>query len=298
MSETPLVGQSGSLVNSGILDGNEYPTEMDCPITQSLMLDPVTASDGHTYERSAIQYWFDTGHNRSPVTNETVPSQSLYSNYALRKIIQYRRQKLGQALVELCSHIGESGCFENVKALLVQKADVNCRDESGNTPIILGAASGQVNLVEELITYGANILKTNTDGKTALDIAREVGDDQVISLVQEETESQQNRLEIENSERLERRRRREETDRMGEHGGQEEEDAGPEEPLFPHSVGNWTIDHGRGFFPSLFALQYQHLKVSDAAEASQPESHVSQQHKLTRVVCGLCCVVLTCMVLF
>ena len=73
MSETPLVGQSGSLVNSGILDGNEYPTEMDCPITQSLMLDPVTASDGHTYERSAIQYWFDTGHNRSPVTNETVP---------------------------------------------------------------------------------------------------------------------------------------------------------------------------------------------------------------------------------
>ena len=39
-----------------------------CPITQEVMQDPVVTSDGHTYERTAIERWFET-HSTSPVTN-------------------------------------------------------------------------------------------------------------------------------------------------------------------------------------------------------------------------------------
>jgi hypothetical protein len=35
---------------------------MTCPITLSPFVDPVIASDGHTYERCAIEAWFRAGH--------------------------------------------------------------------------------------------------------------------------------------------------------------------------------------------------------------------------------------------
>ena len=36
---------------------DEYPKEFTCPITTKCMIDPVTAANGITYERSAIQEW-------------------------------------------------------------------------------------------------------------------------------------------------------------------------------------------------------------------------------------------------
>ena len=35
-------------------------SEFLCPITHELPLDPVTATDGHVYERSAIEQWLET----------------------------------------------------------------------------------------------------------------------------------------------------------------------------------------------------------------------------------------------
>ncbi len=32
------------------------------------MIDPVTTEDGHTYERAAIEKWFELGHDTSPST--------------------------------------------------------------------------------------------------------------------------------------------------------------------------------------------------------------------------------------
>jgi len=34
-----------------------YPPEFYCPITHEVMVDPVVAQDGHTYERQAIEEW-------------------------------------------------------------------------------------------------------------------------------------------------------------------------------------------------------------------------------------------------
>ena len=66
------------------------PEEFICPITQVIMVDPVLASDGRTYERSAITEWLRT-HSTSPITRETMHQQSLTPNYALKSMIERHR---------------------------------------------------------------------------------------------------------------------------------------------------------------------------------------------------------------
>ena len=49
---------------------NETAEEFLCAITMALPVDPVTAQDGHVYERSAITDWIAQGNGKSPKTNE------------------------------------------------------------------------------------------------------------------------------------------------------------------------------------------------------------------------------------
>mmetsp|Transcript_13341 Transcript_13341/g.26836 ORF Transcript_13341/g.26836 Transcript_13341/m.26836 type:complete len:157 (+) Transcript_13341:76-546(+) len=48
----------------------ENASELVCPITQELPLDPVIAEDGHVYDRAAIERWIAKGNGKSPKTNE------------------------------------------------------------------------------------------------------------------------------------------------------------------------------------------------------------------------------------
>ena len=63
-----------------------YPDEFACPISYELMQDPVIASDGHTYERSAIAAWFER-RRTSPITNEDLPNLDLVPAHAMRSLI-------------------------------------------------------------------------------------------------------------------------------------------------------------------------------------------------------------------
>jgi tetratricopeptide (TPR) repeat protein len=72
----------------------EIPEELICPITQQLMEDPVFTADGHTYERSAIQQWINTGHLNSPMTNLLLSHTTLTSNHILKSIIEEFKEKL------------------------------------------------------------------------------------------------------------------------------------------------------------------------------------------------------------
>lgn len=56
-----------------------------CPITHQLLVDPVTAEDGHVYERDALKQWL-TGQDRSPVTNR-VMSSAVYPTIAARQTV-------------------------------------------------------------------------------------------------------------------------------------------------------------------------------------------------------------------
>ena len=66
-----------------------------CSISMELMVDPVLAEDGHTYERSEIEKWFGKGNNTSPITNETLEFKTLVSNKKVKNFInEYNESKL------------------------------------------------------------------------------------------------------------------------------------------------------------------------------------------------------------
>ena len=66
--------------------GAEPPDEFVCPISQELMVDPVLASDGHAYERRAIERWFEK-RVTSPKTGEPLETRALFPNHPLRRLI-------------------------------------------------------------------------------------------------------------------------------------------------------------------------------------------------------------------
>lgn len=57
-----------------------------CPITQAPFIDPVVASDGHTYEKKAILEWLEKSQT-SPMTREVI-SATLFANLKVRQIMQ------------------------------------------------------------------------------------------------------------------------------------------------------------------------------------------------------------------
>jgi hypothetical protein len=91
------------------------PHEFVCPITYVAMVDPVVASDGHSYEREAIEEVFNGGNGRSPLTREILTVGVLIPNHNLRKRI---REYDGEVL-----HIADSARA----ALLVKQADASKR---------------------------------------------------------------------------------------------------------------------------------------------------------------------------
>ena len=60
-----------------------------CPITCDLMVDPVVASDGHTYERRAIEAWFARCGERptSPKSGNALESSVVFPNHLIRRQI-------------------------------------------------------------------------------------------------------------------------------------------------------------------------------------------------------------------
>lgn len=60
-----------------------------CPLTKQCMIFPVVASDGNTYERSAIEKHIEAaGENAtSPLTGEKLESHNLETNWSMRKAI-------------------------------------------------------------------------------------------------------------------------------------------------------------------------------------------------------------------
>ncbi len=65
----------------------EPPAHFVCPITQEVMVEPVFAADGYTYERMAIEAWV-AGHSTSPMTNLPLQHQQLTPNLGLRSAIR------------------------------------------------------------------------------------------------------------------------------------------------------------------------------------------------------------------
>ncbi|KAM7265108.1 hypothetical protein ACFE04_002791 [Oxalis oulophora] len=64
------------------------PDDFKCPISLEIMSDPVILPSGHTFDRSSIQRWLDSGHRSCPITKLPLPEHPcLIPNHALRSMI-------------------------------------------------------------------------------------------------------------------------------------------------------------------------------------------------------------------
>ncbi|KAL9651192.1 hypothetical protein ABK040_008263 [Willaertia magna] len=63
------------------------PDEFICPITRSIMLEPVLTQQGYTYEREAVEHWFKTN-DTEPATGNKVTTKQLYTNRSLQNMIK------------------------------------------------------------------------------------------------------------------------------------------------------------------------------------------------------------------
>ncbi|KAK7358341.1 hypothetical protein VNO77_00268 [Canavalia gladiata] len=64
------------------------PKDFVCPITSNIFDDPVTLETGQTYERKAIEEWFNRGNLACPITRQKLQNTQLpKTNYVLKRLI-------------------------------------------------------------------------------------------------------------------------------------------------------------------------------------------------------------------
>ena len=87
-SESPTTGPTDE-TNKGLREqAASFSEDCVCSITHGLMVDPVLAEDGNTYERSAILEWLKTN-NKSPLNpSQTLHPDRLFSNRAVLGFIE------------------------------------------------------------------------------------------------------------------------------------------------------------------------------------------------------------------
>ncbi|CAN6914644.1 U-box domain-containing protein 35-like [Brassica napus] len=69
------------------------PFHFLCPLLKDVMNEPCVAADGYTYDRLAIEEWFEE-HNTSPMTDSPLLSKNLLPNYTLYTAIMEWRSRL------------------------------------------------------------------------------------------------------------------------------------------------------------------------------------------------------------
>jgi hypothetical protein len=148
------------------------PHEFFCPINQALMTEPHIASDGHSYEETAIKHWFSISRKTtSPMTNEILPTTTLTPNHALKKLIERYRTQMNQQLLLLCGLTNTK--MSELEQIIEKGAQPNnVRDVNGNTPVHLLFTNANPGGIKILVSSGASVLATNDDGKSVLDLAR------------------------------------------------------------------------------------------------------------------------------
>ncbi|KXZ41555.1 hypothetical protein GPECTOR_396g220 [Gonium pectorale] len=70
------------------------PGSLMCPITQTIMRDPVSTATGHTYERSVIEAWLQSK-DEDPMTKERLPHKTLVPAWTVKGVITELLEQLG-----------------------------------------------------------------------------------------------------------------------------------------------------------------------------------------------------------
>lgn len=119
------------------------PDDFRCPISLEFMVDPVTVSTGHTYDRSSILKWFRAGNKTCPKTGQKLPNTELVTNLALLKLIQQycfengipiaesgrRTRDTGRAVSVSAGSLAAEGAIKMVATFLASRLETGTREE-------------------------------------------------------------------------------------------------------------------------------------------------------------------------
>ncbi|KAL0048104.1 hypothetical protein WJX82_007753 [Trebouxia sp. C0006] len=107
-SEQPSPSAANAPATSALLTDANMLQLFRCPITKAVMVEPVIAADGHTYERAAMQHWLQH-HPTSPVTQALLPHTRLVPNLLIKATtgaaiaMQRRAHKQKAAMADLAA---------------------------------------------------------------------------------------------------------------------------------------------------------------------------------------------------
>ncbi len=158
-----------------------FPDNFICPITQSIMVDPVICDDGITYERSAITQWLSSN-NTSPVTRGYISSNLIF-NLALRNTIQDYLKQNQSPITKLpitktprltnssqstnsilFKHTVKNGFFENEYYSIV---NLNFQNQNERSNIIVAVVDTSGSMGEN-----ADVPNGESSGLTRLDLVK------------------------------------------------------------------------------------------------------------------------------
>ena len=95
----------------------EVPDSFVCPVTLTMFVNPVICSDGHTYEKVAIERWLENS-STSPITGQTLETKTVICNITLLKALEDWKQAQQQVSRDTqVSYYAER--TENVHSVLV-----------------------------------------------------------------------------------------------------------------------------------------------------------------------------------
>jgi hypothetical protein len=106
---TPSLPTSRETVES------QVPDEFICPLTLSIMVDPVMDAYGHNFEKSAIMAWIYEGNTTCPLTRRKLKPRNLANNTNLKDDIEdWKRKNNNNISVDCCSVPNEKGGGDQV----------------------------------------------------------------------------------------------------------------------------------------------------------------------------------------
>jgi len=223
---------------------------------------------------------------RSPVSNAFMYGenpQGLVENRVVAGLARSFRERLGRELCSRCEFvcnrggiIGDGGF--RIKSLVEAGADLSFKGCSGgNTALMMLIQAGKLDLIHLFLLHDVPVTLTNTKGQTPLTLTQQILSKtpptsimpwhDLLSQITKLTQTQTQKIQAQNSARTqananhrERQRHLSATNQTNRTNAQNRRQAlgggGVDQDVLRRGLG--TLEgNGRGYFPSLFALQFQ-----------------------------------------
>lgn len=166
------------------------PANYLCPITVQIMFDPVIAEDGCTYEREAIEQWFNNGHNNSPMGHGIIGSLLIPNRDKKFDIIQFLDNHANFIHEAIKSSIPGDDNLEFINAVIKRnKANLDRQDAEGQTPLHTAVIYKKLNIIKLLLQAGADYKIRNNQHKTPKREAKEHEFWDIVNIIELEIKS-------------------------------------------------------------------------------------------------------------